>query len=173
MNRLENVTKRFDDLLETLSVNKQENGDNDNNSNLPIPADVANKTQDQLQLLIVSIRQKNEMLQRQYKSALSKVEQVQSDLKFAKNQVASLKAQVDVVRSENVEIEKKYKNATQKAQDEAIVYKENNTQLRTTIHDLRIQVATLDQQATESKASVEPLTGNDAGQRKKKKKKIL
>ncbi|KAI9496982.1 hypothetical protein BDB00DRAFT_806288 [Zychaea mexicana] len=158
---LENSSKRFDELLQSLAAEQQgatAAEDQSADSNMPIPMDVSNKSKEQLELLVVSVRQKNEILQRQYKAAISKTDQLRSDLQFTQKQVAAFKAQVEAVRAQNVEIESKCQEATRKAQDEAVVYKENNTQLRTTIADLRSQVCTLEKQATESKAAVQPLT---------------
>ncbi|KAI8144548.1 hypothetical protein BJV82DRAFT_71140 [Fennellomyces sp. T-0311] len=141
---LENSNKRFAELIDNLPSNA--------------PADVSSKSDEQLKEMAIQLGQKNEILQQQYKVAVLQADKLRNDLGFSQKQIASLQAQIKSIQSQNEEMEKKYAVAQQEAKNEAVVYKENNAQLRASISDLRTRLATSEKEASESKDAIQPLS---------------
>ncbi|CAO3648212.1 unnamed protein product [Cunninghamella echinulata] len=112
----------------------------------------------QLREVSATLRREKDLWQAKYKDAQQRATRAESDLEFVQHQLSTTRAILDTVRAERDDITKQQKQAMNEARNEATLYKENNTQLRLTIDQLREKVTQLEKLAAEKESQVEPLT---------------
>lgn len=112
----------------------------------------------QLRNVSATLRREKDLWQAKYSEAQQRATRAESDLEFVQHQLSTTRAILETVRAERDDITKQQKQGISEARNEAKLYKENNTNLRLTIDQMKEKVTQLEKTISEKEAQVEPLT---------------
>ncbi|CAO3641274.1 unnamed protein product [Cunninghamella blakesleeana] len=119
---------------------------------------IADDVTQQLRNVSATLRREKDLWQAKYSDAQQRATRAESDLEFVQHQLSTTRAILETVRTERDEIIKQQKQGISEARNEATLYKENNTNLRLTVDQLKEKVAQFEKTISEKEAQVEPLT---------------